>query len=348
MKKVFRWLSAALCVFLCATFLPVAAFGAPSCSVTPVPNASSAAPGSTVTVTLNFKASESIEGVNGSMTFASDIFDFVSVKNGVAEAVNREGNTIYFSYGPGAKATSGQLLTLTLKVKSAASLGSKGSIAVTKSVVTTMGLEKINGTNGSATVTVAQAKSENNYLATLDLGGIALDDPFRRGVTEYSAHVPYETDSLRVNASPEDDGAKVSGTGTHALKVGANYVVVKVTAANGQVRQYNIVVTRAAAPASSSPVSATSRPPASSSAGSAVSSSSAEESQEESSSEVSAPSHMEEVSSGSSEGPSSEEPAPGVPFENSYLFVHIFYIACMIICLAAGCMLGYFIRGKRQ
>jgi len=52
-------------------------------------------------------------------------------------------------------------------------------------------------------------------------------------------------DKINVQAQPNDNGARVTGTGQYPLAVGDNTITVMVTAADGTTLTYTIVVTRA-------------------------------------------------------------------------------------------------------
>jgi hypothetical protein len=60
----------------------------------------------------------------------------------------------------------------------------------------------------------------------------------------YTASVPNGTTSVGVTATAADGGATVSISGNTNLQVGPNTITITVTAANGSVRIYTIIVTR--------------------------------------------------------------------------------------------------------
>lgn len=91
----------------------------------------------------------------------------------------------------------------------------------------------------SVSVTVAAPLSSDSSLATL------LADP---AVTAYTATVANSVASVTVQATAADSAATLTGTGTHALAVGANSLQVIVTAANGTTTTYTLTITRQAPP----------------------------------------------------------------------------------------------------
>lgn len=85
-------------------------------------------------------------------------------------------------------------------------------------------------------------KSSNNYLKDIKLsyGNITLEnDKF-----EYDLNIPYDIDSIDVNAITEDSNAKVEISGNNDLKVGLNQIKILVTAEDTTTKTYIINVTR--------------------------------------------------------------------------------------------------------
>ncbi len=89
------------------------------------------------------------------------------------------------------------------------------------------------------------AASSNNNLSSLAVSGQTLTPAFNASTTSYTVNVPWGTTSANVTAAAADSGAKISGTGNKNLNVGNNTVTVKVTAANGDVKDYTVNIVRA-------------------------------------------------------------------------------------------------------
>lgn len=87
-------------------------------------------------------------------------------------------------------------------------------------------------------------ESPNNYLSALSVTGQTLSPTFSGETTEYSLVVANSVSSITVKATAADSTATISGTGSKSLSVGTNTITVKVTAENGNVRNYTILVTR--------------------------------------------------------------------------------------------------------
>lgn len=81
-------------------------------------------------------------------------------------------------------------------------------------------------------------------LKSLKINGYALNEVFNKDTLKYTADIPYEIDTLTIDAVLEDENATLTITGNKNLKVGNNSVKVVVEDENGNSRTYVIVVTR--------------------------------------------------------------------------------------------------------
>lgn len=90
--------------------------------------------------------------------------------------------------------------------------------------------------------------SPNYMLKHLSVDGYSLTPSFDRNCQEYSLIVPYETDSVKVNATAYDTKATITGNTTVKLNVGNNDVAVVVKAENGDKRTYTIRIVRSDKP----------------------------------------------------------------------------------------------------
>lgn len=82
--------------------------------------------------------------------------------------------------------------------------------------------------------------SPNNVLNTLAVDGYSLTPTFSKFVYEYDLIVGKEVEAVNVAAGALDASAKVEGTGKITLAEGTNNITIKVTAANGDVRNYTL------------------------------------------------------------------------------------------------------------
>lgn len=104
------------------------------------------------------------------------------------------------------------------------------------------------GVKRTYTVSIIRKQSDNNYLKSLNakLGGDnALITPvFNKETLRYEINVPAGTTNIRLNGEPEDEKATVSGFGYVYIAAGENIHRIEVTAENGAVRTYEVVINR--------------------------------------------------------------------------------------------------------
>lgn len=91
---------------------------------------------------------------------------------------------------------------------------------------------------------VTRAKSSNNYLTNLTVQEGTLTPAFDKDTDSYSITVPYETTSLTINTTKEDETAVVEIDQNSNFSVGTNTVMVNVVAEDGSVKAYRLNVTR--------------------------------------------------------------------------------------------------------
>lgn len=85
-------------------------------------------------------------------------------------------------------------------------------------------------------------KDSNTKLKKLTIDKISME--FIPEVTEYEYYVDYDISEIKITAESESKKAKIDGNTTQKLIVGRNIIRVTVTAEDGKVRVYEIVVNR--------------------------------------------------------------------------------------------------------
>ena len=93
-------------------------------------------------------------------------------------------------------------------------------------------------------IEVNRTYSSNNYLSGLTVEGYNIIPEFDKEVLEYSMEVDYNVTKVNIQASLEDDTATVNGAGEQEVEEGKNTFIIKVTAENGNEREYvlNVLV----------------------------------------------------------------------------------------------------------
>ena len=126
--------------------------------------------------------------------------------------------------------------TVTINAKSVG----KSTIKIATADVTTYDDKDLNSTK-TVTVNVINKRSSNNNLSDLRIDGKTISN-FSSSRTSYS--INNETKSITITATASDTKAKISGTGTKTIKEGKNKFIIKVTAENGSVKKYTIIVNK--------------------------------------------------------------------------------------------------------
>lgn len=94
----------------------------------------------------------------------------------------------------------------------------------------------------SKTITITEPPSSNNNLSSLTVNQGKLN--FNKNTTIYTVEVGADITSININASAEDNGASVSGTGSKSLNYGKNTFSIVVTAPSGDKKTYQVNVIR--------------------------------------------------------------------------------------------------------
>lgn len=96
--------------------------------------------------------------------------------------------------------------------------------------------------NSNNNQVVENEKSNNNYLNNIKSDKFNLE--FDRNIEVYQVTVPYDVESIGFEYENDDSKSVVEMVGNENLKVGNNDIIFTVTAEDGSVREYKIIVTR--------------------------------------------------------------------------------------------------------
>lgn len=92
---------------------------------------------------------------------------------------------------------------------------------------------------------IGSENSSNNYLQSITLSAGTLSPEFYRETFEYTVENLDDTiTELEISAVAEDERASISGLGIISLTDGENRIPISVTAENGNVREYILIVNR--------------------------------------------------------------------------------------------------------
>lgn len=94
----------------------------------------------------------------------------------------------------------------------------------------------------AATVLPGKTGNNNNFLDSLTVTGCRVTPTFDRYTMEYTGEVDESVTSIKIAATKNASGAKMTGTGTKTLKPGENTFPITVTATSGEKRVYTVTI----------------------------------------------------------------------------------------------------------
>ncbi|MGN1001026.1 MAG: cadherin-like beta sandwich domain-containing protein [Bacilli bacterium] len=151
--------------------------------------------------------------------------------------------------GESDNATDGQKeVTKTLKFKAKKSGSATISISMgDKGNNINVNAEEVTFSKVTKTITIKEKTvktySSNNYLKNLEIDGYEISPEFDKNTLEYNVELPANTSKIKINATKEDAEATINGDGEVEVSEGVNKIVIKVTAENGNTKEYIINAT---------------------------------------------------------------------------------------------------------
>lgn len=100
------------------------------------------------------------------------------------------------------------------------------------------------GTQKTYKIDIFRELSSNANLKSLSSTNGLISPAFNKNIKDYTLTVPYEVENADLNAEAEDNTATVTITGNTNLSMGDNNVSITVTAEDGSINTYNLIITR--------------------------------------------------------------------------------------------------------
>ena len=216
-------------------------FADPACSLS---KSGSAEVGKTISINVGVSGDGPYGGFNGSVSYDSAYFEMVGISAGGYGAANfSKSGSSFLDYNCNIP-SGATIAVIQLKCLQEGT----SSVSVSLNVSSLDGTADFStGSSASITISAPVVLSGNANLSSLTVAPGTLSPAFSKGTTNYHVTVPETTSSIAVTATPEDSKAKVSLNGVQkSLAPGDNTVKVSVTAQNGDVKTYKILVTRGA------------------------------------------------------------------------------------------------------
>lgn len=199
--------------------------------------------GNTIDITLvvsesGSKNDEGISGIQGPISYDTSKLELISTKSHSLNVNYNSGKivgmvTSQAEYLRGTK----NVITFTFKAKA---LGS-ATVSIKADVSDADG-KKIFSNTVSKTISITNPPSSNNNLSSLSVSNGNIN--FNKNNTNYSVSVDSNVSSITINATSEDSGASISGTGNKNLNYGNNKFDIIVTAPSGAKKTYTININR--------------------------------------------------------------------------------------------------------
>ena len=229
MKKYIKILLTTI-ISISLIFTNIDKLSAASASISVSSNKSQVVVGDTVTVTIKVSSSQVLGTWRWSLDYNSSKFKLTS------------GDNPTVGYGDGKIKTK----TYTYKFKAIATGSS--SIGVKSAEVLSWSESNLSVSKSSKTIKVItqseykSSLSKNNNLSSLTVNGLTLSPTFKSDITEYKAQASANTTSIKISAKLADTKADLSGTGTFNVSEGENKFTITVTAQNGSIKKYVVIV----------------------------------------------------------------------------------------------------------
>lgn len=212
------------------TFIGITSLMASSATISVSSNKSTVVVGNTFTVTTKISSKTKIGSWEWTLSYDTSKFKLVT------------NNAYFFSENGEGKYSKTYTLKAIAKGSGKITVKSYGAFAYNDE-------SKMSVSIGSKTVKVItqseliDSYSKNNNLSSLSIEGATLSPEFKSSETNYTVTLGANTEKIVVNAKKSDSTATISGAKEYSVTEGENKIEVKVTAQNGDVKTYKIIVT---------------------------------------------------------------------------------------------------------
>ncbi len=195
--------------------------------------------GGNVTVTATITAPARMDGLKFVLSYDADKLSFVS--SSFADINANNAGKINIVDEPKA-ATKSYSFVFKSKATGGARIAVESPVA---SCIVENLPKDVDLNGGGATLNIKDVELPSNAnLKSLSLSVGNISPVFNANRTNYTASVPFETQTIKVYANTADAKAKLALQKPNTLVVGANTITLTVTAQNGAQKSYKIVVTR--------------------------------------------------------------------------------------------------------
>ncbi len=199
------------------------------------------------TITLTYCAGGDIYGGTGRFSYDSSVLTLSSASpagSGGCTAQIKGDRFMFYKENLASPVPAGTpIFRLTFKVSPSAAVGKKFDVSVSD-VVFSDGERDISAGGCSYSTSIARPLSANCFLSSLSIKDVTITPEFASGVTEYSAEVAENVETVEIDAKTQDANANWTVASNAVAPGETTPVSVVVTAENGTTRTYIINITR--------------------------------------------------------------------------------------------------------
>lgn len=234
-RTIINYLLLSLCLFLFSSLKLSAGSATMSFS-----GSSSVYTGNNIEVTLsisNVNAEGGITAIGGQINYDANYLEYVSSQSLSPITVRFEPSTKKFaglSMGGTPITGSTGVIKLTFKAKQVGST----TVSFSGASISDSLSNSVSVNNPSKTISITNPPSSNTNLGSLSVSGTNISP------SNLTANVGKDVSSVTINATAQDGGATVSGTGSKTVNYGKNTYTITVKAPSGATRDYTITINR--------------------------------------------------------------------------------------------------------
>lgn len=239
MKKIISIFICAALILLC---VPMTALAANATLTGP----SSVKPGEEITLSFRLSGAE-ISAFSGTLSYNKEQLTYVSFTNNTSWSsgdisIDAATGSITGSDSTGSSPISSAVLSITFLVNESVQNGETISVSINNITITDAAEDVDAGSTTYSAAVSAPEEGSSTDLISLS-GNFTLSPKFDPAITFYTAAVEPSVENAEINAVARDENALISISDT-SLSVGENTVIIRVTASDGDVKEYVITFIR--------------------------------------------------------------------------------------------------------
>ena len=191
-----------------------------------------------------------ISGIQGTIKYDRSTLELESISSNMSDIwsfdTNDDGENLYFLlHSDNSHKLYGRtnIFTCEFKLNESAAVGDEIKIDV-QDLIGTNSKNSIELSDASFSASILKIPDKQLYLKSLSVKGYKLSPEFNRDITKYTLEVPFETDSLQINALANSSDSKIEFENNELKENTITNVKIKVSDKSGENMVYTISVYR--------------------------------------------------------------------------------------------------------